>query len=122
MFEFTYPDTDELLPTMPLDTPTVLVALEQPVTLSRIRLSGAGLKSARLWLSTYDPVERYDTEDWSDLGLVEGAELSWTLPAELSSREASVILLKADVQPTSRRLNLVLDKTESQLPSTEGVQ
>ena len=121
-FELTFPDTDEFLPTMPLETPTMLVALEQPIPLRRIRLSGAGLKSARLWLSTYDVVELYDTEDWRDLGLVEGTELSWTLPAELSSREASVILLKADVQPTSRRLNLVLDKTESQPPSTERVQ
>ena len=107
---------------MPLETPTVLVALEQPVPLIRIRLAGAGLKSARLWLSTYDPIEHYDAEEWSDLGLVHGTELSWTLPAELSSREASIILLKADVQPTSRRLNLVLDKTESHPPSTERVQ
>jgi hypothetical protein len=121
-FELTYPETDEFLPTMPLEIPTVLVALEQPTPLSKIRLSGKGLKSARLWLSTYDPVEVYDTEDWIDLGLVHGTELSWTLPAELSSREASVILLKADVQPTSRRLNLEFEKTESQPRSTEGVQ
>jgi hypothetical protein len=111
-FELTFPDTDEYLPTMPLETPTVVVALEQPVPLSGIRLSGDGLKSARLWLSTYDPVELYDTEDWSDLGLVEGTELSWTLPAELSNREASVILLKADVRSANRRLNVVFDKTE----------
>ncbi len=120
-FELTYPETDEFLATMPLETPTVLVALQQPVPLSRIRLSGTGLKSARLWLSTYDPVELYDMEDWNDLGLMEGTTLSWMLPAEFASREASVILLKADVQPDNRRLNLELNKTEIQPPSTERV-
>jgi hypothetical protein len=121
-FELTYPDTDEFLPTMPLEIPTVLVALEQPVPLRKIRLSGAGLKSARLWISTCDPVEAFDTEDWKDQGLVEGNDLSWTLPTDLSCREASVILFKADVQPTNRRLNLELEKTESQPQSKEGVQ
>ncbi len=121
-FELTYPDTDEFLPTMPLEIPTVLLALEQPLPLSKIRLSGIGLKSARIWLSTYDPIEFYDNEDWKDLGFAEGNELSWTIPVELSRREASVILLKADVRPTNRQLKLELDKTGSQPQSTEMAQ
>ena len=121
-FELTYPDTEANLPTMPLEIPTVLVALEQPVPLSKIRLSGAGLKSARIWLSTYDPTEFYDTEDWKDLGLAAGSDLSWTVPAELSSREASILLLKAEVQPTNRRLNLELMKSENQPQLTERIR
>ena len=121
-FELTYPETDDFLPTMPLEIPTVLVGLEKPTPLSKIRLSGVGLKSARIWLSTYDPIEFYDNEDWNDLGSVDGNELSWTIPAELSSREASVILLKADVQPTNRRLKLEFDQTERHAQSTERIQ
>ena len=119
-FELTYPASDEFLPTMPLEIPTVLLALEQPIPLREIRLSGTGLKSARVWLSTYDPVEFYDTEDWQDLGQKQGSELTWAIAAALSTREASVILVHAEVSANDRRLGLSLQKTRDGLPTTEG--
>ena len=105
---------------MPLEIPTVLLALEQPIPLREIRLSGTGLKSARVWLSTYDPVEFYDTEDWQDLGQKQGSELTWAIAAALSTREASVILVHAEVSANDRRLGLSLQKTRDGLPTTEG--
>jgi hypothetical protein len=105
-FELTYPDTGKFLPTMPLEVPTVLVSFEQPVPLRKIRLSGPGLNSGRVWLSTYDLVEGYDTEEWKDLGVSQGNDLTWLIPDELSGREASVILLRGDVTGVNRRLVL----------------
>lgn len=93
---------------MPLEIPTVLLALEQPMPLREIRLSGPGLKSARFWFSTYDPVDRYDTEEWYDLGLHQGNDLNWIVPAEMSDREVSVILLHADLSGQDVRLVLKL--------------
>ena len=109
-FELTYPDTERFLPTMPLEIPTVLVALEQPRPLRQIRLKGSGLKSARAWLSTYDPVEGFDTEDWKDLGVFRGNLASWIIPDELAAREASVILLRCEVSGSDRRLVLDLER------------
>lgn len=105
-FELTYPKTDAFLPTMPLEMPTVLFGFEQPIPVQQLRLSGFGLKSARIWLSTYDPVDRYDTEEWHDLGLHHGNDLNWVVPAEISNREVSVILLRADVLGHEDRLVL----------------
>ena len=107
-FEFAYPRTDASMPTMPLDIPTVLFALEQPIPLRELLLSGSNLKSARIWLSTYDPVDHYDTEEWHDLGFHQGNELNWTIPAEISSREVSVILLHAELLRHDSRLILEL--------------
>lgn len=110
-FKLTYPDTEEFLPTMPLEIPTALIALERPQPLGEIHLKGAGLKSARVWLSTYDPMESYDTQQWKDLGLESGTEVKWTIPEELSRLRASVILIHADFDTNDRHLQLQLHKS-----------
>ena len=120
IFEITYPATDTLMPTMPLGLATALVALEQPVPLREIRLSGTGLKSAQVWLSTYDPVEHYDTEEWRSLESQQGRSLTWIVPDDLSIREASVILLRAEVAPDDRRLQLELHTCDRPVASQEG--
>lgn len=112
-FELTYPATDEMLPTMPLETPTILLALEQPQPVQQIRLNGTGLKSARAWISTYDPLEHYDTQNLLDMGLQQGDSLTWAVPADISRQELSVILIHADVSLADRRLQLKLVKTDS---------
>ena len=108
------------MPTMPLGLATALVALEQPVPLREIRLSGTGLKSAQVWLSTYDPVEHYDTEEWRSLESQQGRSLTWIVPDDLSIREASVILLRAEVAPDDRRLQLELHTCDRPVASQEG--
>lgn len=106
-----YPKTDELMPTMPLEIPTALIALEQPQPLGEVSVRGAGLKSARVWISTYDPVEFYDTQDWKDLGTATGKDLKWVIPAELSGRNVSVIQFKAEFESGDRKLELQLRRT-----------
>jgi hypothetical protein len=112
-FELSYPATEQFLPTMPLAIPPVLVAFEQPTAISAIQLQGDGLKSARLWLSTYDPVDFYDTEDWTDLGSERGSELAWKIPSELSHREVSILLIRADVSSGARRLVLKIRPSDA---------
>lgn len=118
-FRLVYPATEELMPTMPLEIPTAMIALEQPVPLEEIQLSGSGLKSARVWLSTYDRVEFYDTQEWADLGVRQGKQGRWQVPKDLSQREASVILFKAEFDANDRELEL---KLERPLQSIEGRQ
>ncbi len=119
-FELTYPATDEFLPTMPLEIPTILVALEQPQPLSLIRLQGSGLKSAQVWLSNYDSVDSYDTQEWKDLGLAEGKNPSWTVPADRSTLRASVIMIHASFETADRRLILELRKNLDESLPIEG--
>ena len=121
-WDLDYPRTDEDMPTMPLGRPTALLALAQPQALKSISLSGAGLISARAWVSTYDQVEHYDTEDWRDLGTASGSDLSWVLPEELALRDASIILLQADVKGDDRRLILKLISNHPPSPSPKGEQ
>lgn len=109
-FQMTYPPTDEFLPAMPLEIPTALVALEQPQSLSEILLQGAGLKSARLWISTYDPIQFYDTQEWTDLGTASGKELKWIVPEELLGRSVSIIRFNAEFGSRDRKLELQLRK------------
>lgn len=112
-FELTYPVSDELLPSMPLEIPTIMLALEQPQLLQEIDLTGSGLKSAQAWLSTCDPVGHYDTAEWQDLGLQQGDTVKWTVPPELSRRNAAVILIRGNVSPADRRLKLKLVRSDS---------
>jgi hypothetical protein len=119
-FELTYPASEAFLPTMPLEIPTVLIGLEQPVKLSTIRLSGAGLKSARIWLSTYDPVDAYDTQGVNDLGLQQGSDLTWKIPDAYSDREASVIHFQAEVLPQQPQLRFTLQTSPRGAIRAEG--
>ena len=114
-WDLSYPRTDENMPTMPLERPTALLALAQPQPLKSISLSGAGLISARAWVSTYDQVEHYDTEEWRELGASNGSDLNWVLPDELAQRDASIILLQADVKGDD--LHLILKLTSRHPPS-----
>jgi len=119
-FELTYPLTNEFLPTMPLEIPTALLALEQPQPLSEVRLSGTQLKSAQIWISTYDSIEQYDQQDWNDQGSQSGSDLVWHLPATLSARESSVVLLKAEFTGNDHHLILTLHRAASTGGTTEG--
>ena len=109
-FELTYPETTDLLPTMPLGLPTVMVALEQPVPLQQIGLSGRGLRSARVWVSTYDSAERFDTQDLVELGPQQHRTEVWNLPEYLAEREVSLMLIQADVHVDHRQLTLKLHR------------
>lgn len=119
-FELTYPATDELLPTMPLEIPTALLALEQPQPLSEIRLKGSHLRSAQIWISTCDPVEQYDLQDWNDQGARSGNDIVWHLPAGLSSRDTSVVRLKAEFSSRDHHLQITFTRTTAFNPTTEG--
>ena len=119
-FSLTYPSSDAFMATMPLETPTALVALEYPVALEEIQLSGKSLKSGRVWVSTYDPVGHYDLQEWKDLGKVDGTGLHWKIPSEMADRKVSVILFQAEFSGGDRNLELKLDRNKDQHAAKEG--
>lgn len=91
-------------PTMPLGLPTPLFALEQPVQLNSIELTGTELRSGRLWLTFLDANEHYDDGIPHDLGEKQGTHLVWTIPPDLAHRPVSVVRYRAEFSGNDRKL------------------
>jgi hypothetical protein len=107
-FLLDYPSTTEFMPTLPLAEPTAMVALRYPLPLAEIRLSGSGLQSARIWISTLDPVEHYDLCQWRELSAQAGPECTFRLPPDLAGQDVTAIRFAADVSGDDRELKLML--------------
>ncbi len=93
---------------LPLDVPTSVLALQTPLPLAGLTLSGADLETARAWVSLLDESEGYDLQQWIELPMTRrGEDLVFTLPATLRRQRVSVIRLYA---PTGldRLLHLTL--------------
>ena len=113
-----YPGDDARLPFMPEGVPSVLLALQQPESLSSISLNGSlALTSARLWIETRprpgtdvsDSEDRSANDDefeWHDLGVVIGNKpLGWTVPDWGAARVVSALRFRADFKgPASVRI------------------
>jgi hypothetical protein len=110
-FLLDYPATTEFMPRLPLDEPTALVALRYPLPVSEIKISGDGLTSGRLWISTLHPTEHYDESQWRELGRWKGETHIFRLPADLASRALTAVRFSADVAGGDRELRLTLVRT-----------
>ena len=106
-FLLTYPRNKSRLVTTNLGTATALVALETPMRLSEVILSGPDLRGGRVWISSLDREEGFDDQQWLDLGHQAGAKLQWKLPPT-AERKVSVIRFVADMNGAGRKLKLQL--------------
>lgn len=106
-FILTYPKSNSRLVTTNLETATALIALETPMPLGEVILSGGGLLGGRVWISSLDPEEGFDDQQWLDLGHQVGAKLHWKLPSA-ADRKASVIRFVADMNRADHKLKLQL--------------
>jgi lysophospholipase L1-like esterase len=99
-----YPRDEATCPTMPLGIPAPLLAFRLPTPMSSMTLVGPSLKSAQVWVTFLDPVEGYDDGIPHDLGARNGAEITWTIPAELASRPMSLIRFRATFSKANSEL------------------
>jgi hypothetical protein len=109
-FDLDYPATTDLMPRLPLDEPTAVVALRYPLLLTEIQLTGPTLKSARLWVSTLDPKDLHDDFTWHELQPVPDSNHIFPLPPQLSTRSISQIRFTAEISPTNPKLTLFLSR------------
>jgi hypothetical protein len=105
-FELDYPATTPLMPRLPLDEPTALVALRYPLPLRAIALHGDDLKNVHVWVSVLHSGDSYDENDWHQLKTGENGR--WRLPPELAQREVATIRFRADIAGSNRRVQLTL--------------
>ena len=115
-FLLDYPATTQFMPTLPLDVPTALVALRYPLSVNEIRISGAGLRGVRVWISTLHPAENYDECQWRELPRASGGEFSFRLPADLAGCALTTVRFSADVVGASRELTLTLVPAAGEQP------
>jgi hypothetical protein len=111
-FELDYPLTEEFMPRLPLEEPTVLLALRFPVPIHEIRLEGPGLTGARFWVSMLDPVEKCDQDQWQEVGKFFGGQsdgwFAHFTPPDLMDQPVAGIRFRATVRGANRRLTLTL--------------
>ncbi len=100
-----FPVNESRWPTMPLGIPTIVLAFERPVSLSSLELSGQALKSAQVWVTCLDANEQFDDGIQHDLGERSGKTLSWSIPADIAGRPASVIYVRATFSTDDRTVN-----------------
>jgi hypothetical protein len=98
---------------LPLEEPTILVALRFPLPIHEIYLEGPGLRGARVWVSMLDPAEKCDQDQWHEVGKVFGgeSERGWFAhftPPELMNQPVAEIRFRANVRGADRRLTLTL--------------
>ena len=103
-WKMTYPADESRWPTMPIGTPTPLIAFKTPIPVSSIELGGPSLKSAQLWATFLDATEHYDDGVLYELGEKSGTSIRWKLPPELSSRPISVIRFRTTFSNPNREL------------------
>jgi len=107
-FALKYPQTAELMPQLELREPTALVALRYPVPLRQIGLREQSLRGARVWISTLDPHDHVDEDQWHELGSAKGTALTFSVPDKLANRDVAEIRFQADVAGPNRELELTL--------------
>src|SRR5262245_51351346 len=105
-FEVEYPTTRDFMFHPPGEPATALVALRFPLPLESIRLNGAGLTSAQMWISMLHPGDPYDEVEWHELK--QGEEGALKVPAGLASRSVAEIRFRCDITGGDRRLQLTL--------------
>lgn len=102
---FAYPMNSDDFRSMPLRKPYIELNLELPIDAKGIRLGGAGLKNASLYVTNVDAKKHFDDGELFSLGYKKGGWLEWTLPA--SRRQGiNTINLSAKVMGPDRALVL----------------
>jgi hypothetical protein len=74
----------------------VLLSLETPVPVRAVRLQGATLTSADLWVTCVDPATGIDGRRPVGLGTREGAELEWDLAPVRASGPVNTLRIWAE--------------------------
>lgn len=98
------PSDEKRFPSMPLGIPTPMLAFKNPVALDTIKVAGPQLESAQVWVSCLDREGHFDDGIPHDLGKRSGPEVSWDLPADISTRPVSVILFRAEFSGPNREM------------------
>jgi hypothetical protein len=112
--DLNYPATTALMPQLPLDEPTALVALRYPLPIAEIKLGGANLEKCRVWISLLHSSDPYDENIWHELTPERGNEQTYVLPPELASRRLAQIRFAADFSGPDRHLRLTLVRPDSE--------
>ena len=104
----TYPEDEKSLPEMPIRKQHVELCLEMPAAISQIKLSGAGLKEAVIYVSCEEPNRHFDDGDIYRLGLLRGSELVWELRNKSWACAINTIRISAKFRSKDRQLLLKL--------------
>ncbi|CAN5425668.1 hypothetical protein BH10CYA1_BH10CYA1_03080 [soil metagenome] len=104
---FVYPTNQSEMLTMPIRKPFVQLNLANPISLSQLSLTGAGLKSADIYISSDDPDKHFDDGTLLELGEMKGGYEKWN-PA-LSPRTSMVNTLRICAQFSGADRRLLLD-------------
>src|SRR5262249_43524517 len=99
-FDLEYPATTDYMFHPPGEPPTALVALRYPLPLESIRLEGAGLTGAQMWISTLHPGDAYDEVEWHELKRNENG--AFFVPADLAGRSVAEIRFRCDTAGIDR--------------------
>ncbi|MBA3993189.1 MAG: hypothetical protein C0469_06645 [Cyanobacteria bacterium DS2.3.42] len=94
---------------LPIRKPYLQLNFEIPTELSRLRLLGAGLKRAEIYLVAENQKLGYDEQLPRRLGERKGSALVFDLPKEQWTKKISSILISADITGSDRRVLLELN-------------
>jgi hypothetical protein len=104
-FELEYPPTNDRMPQLPAP-PAALVALRLPMPIEGVRLTGAGLQSARVW-ALLQAEGRFEKDDWHELDPTKINSNSFRMPAKIATRRVSALRFVAEIRGIDRRLSLI---------------
>lgn len=95
-WRFVYPARERGMPELPLDRRHVLLSLENPVPIRAVRLKGATLAAAGLWVTRVDPATGIEERRPESLGTREGGALQWDLATARSPRPVNTLRIWAE--------------------------
>jgi hypothetical protein len=109
-FELDYPATTDRMLQLPAP-PAALIALRFPMPIEEFRLTGADLKSARVW-ALLQPEEQFEKDDWHELKPAAAESHSFRMPANIAARRLSALRITAEFRGTDRKLGLSFTSAE----------
>lgn len=108
-YEFFYPESEENMLRLPVYKPYVQLNLETPVKIKSIKLEGAGLKQATLFITTIHPDLNIDTNEMIELGNEKaGRKITWDLAYYRITDAVNTIRINAFVSDIEQKITVTV--------------
>jgi hypothetical protein len=116
-WEFVYPASGSLAPTLPIGKPHVMVAFAEPVAIRLVRITGENLTGGELYMTSVDAATGVERKRHIELGSRSSKTLEWTVTPSPETAQVNTLKLAASLEPRAsdakaRSLRLHVDFDE----------
>lgn len=114
---FDYPRDAAQLFRMPVDEPHIALNFERPVSIRKVRLSSGKPGDFKMWAMLLDDAGNHELKDYSLIGQGAGADVSLTLPSELSGKRITSLRIAHHNTGNAKEVVAILDSSKITLSS-----